>query len=390
MPYADMPVPVHGAMGLYLHVPFCIRKCPYCSFFSVAGDANLYKEYIRAVEGQAKNIAASGMTGDRLVETIFVGGGTPSILGPEQLALLLRQFNCSFSMAPGKIETSVEVNPATVNSSDLLHLHQAGYNRVSIGIQSLSDGELKGIGRCHSAAEAIRTFREARKAGFANCNIDLMYGLPGQTVDSWRSTLHRVLDLEPDHLAMYELTIEAGTPFDRLQKQNRLYLPTEDEVMEMMSVTQELTSIKGLQRYEISNYAKPGMECRHNINYWKNGWYVGLGPGAVSYLSGRRYAVVKDVDEFCRRITGGMDWWSDIEELDPEARFRETVIMGLRMTQGISKDELFRRFGLNPAHYYGKTLNRLVQMNLLEIKGDRIFLSGDGMKLANHVMSELV
>ena len=390
MPSADQPFPTGGTMGLYLHVPFCLRKCPYCSFFSVAGSNVQHTEFISAAVGQMNTIVESGWTGNRQIESVFVGGGTPSVLEPALLGEMLQKFSRNFPMAREIIETSVEVNPATVSFADLNFLRRAGYNRISIGVQSLSDEELDHIGRPHSAADAIQTIADARKAGFKNCNVDLMYGLPGQTVDSWRETLHLALDQEPDHLAIYELTIEEGTPFSRLQKEGKLNLPNEDTVLEMMALTGELVSRAGFARYEISNYAKPGNECHHNINYWRNGWYLGLGPGAVSCLAGRRYTGIRDVAGFCRRVAAGLDWWEDVEELTPEERFRETVIMGLRMMAGISISELDLRFGFNPLDYYGDVLHILEQQGLIVIEDDHIFLSSTGIPLANQVMAELV
>lgn len=350
----------------------------------------MHGSYVHAVEGQIQWVVESGWLENRKVATIFFGGGTPSILGPEMLAGLLKQFRRHFSMIVDEVETSIEVNPATVDYSDLAQLYQAGFNRISIGVQSLSDNELRKIGRPHSAIEAIRTITDARKAGFSNLNIDLMYGLPDQTVASWEQTLRSVLQEAPDHLAIYELTVEEGTPIALLIQQGKLNLPSEDEVMEMMGVTESMVSNAGVSRYEISNYARPGRECRHNINYWQNGWYVGLGPGAVSCLGGRRYTGVADIDEYCRRIASGKDWWSDMEELDREARFRETVVMGLRMMDGISREELVHRFGLDVFDYYTKILERLEQQRLVNIEGDRLRLTQVGMNFANQVMVLLV
>lgn len=377
-------------MGLYLHVPFCLRKCPYCSFFSVAGNEALQTEYVRAVEGQLQRVIEHDWSEDKKVATIFIGGGTPTILKPELLSGLLAQFHHRFSMVTGEVETSVEVNPATVNFSDLVHLRKEGYNRISIGAQSFSDIELQEIGRPHSVSDAIKTITDTRKAGFLNLNIDLMYGLPGQTVASWTKTLHMAMDQRPDHLAIYELTIEEGTTFEFQQRQGKLRLPSEDEVMDMMSVTEDIVSSAGFTRYEISNYALPGRECQHNINYWRNGWYVGLGPGAVSCLAGRRFKTIEDIGEYCRKIASGEEWWIDIEELDREARFRETVVMGLRMTEGVSMAGLNKRFGLDVLDYYRTVLSGLEQQNLIEIQGDRLQLTPTGMNLANQVMAQLV
>lgn len=381
---------LNGDIGLYLHVPFCLRKCPYCSFFSVPGDAASKKAFVKAIEQQIEIVLKSEWLKNRKIATIFIGGGTPSVLKSVELTEFLRLFRANFEFSSEIVETSLEVNPATVEYGDLLQLSDAGYNRISIGAQSLDDNELKAIGRPHTAADVIGTIRDARRAGFPNCNVDLMYGLPGQTIATWRQTLLRALDEGPDHLAIYELTIEEGTPFARLHKQGVLDLPAEDTVLEMMAITRQMIGQAGFSRYEISNYAKPGKECFHNINYWCNGEYLGLGPGAVSCLSGRRYTAVKDIAEFCRRVSAEEEWWCEMEELSPEERFRETVIMGLRMVKGVSVNELEHRFNVNPLDYYGATLDKLVQAGLVCIQKGRLFLSNKGMLLANQVMAELV
>lgn len=350
----------------------------------------MHGRYVRAVNGQIEHILESGWTGDCKATTIFAGGGTPSILAPELLTALLAQFRRRFIMAAEEVETTIEVNPATVGYSDLLLLFTGGFNRISIGIQSLADRELREIGRPHTARDGLRTIADARKAGFANLNIDLMYGLPGQTVAGWERTLAKALAEAPDHLALYELTIEEGSLFARQQQQGNLQLPTEDEMLDMMAATVEMVSAAGFSRYEISNYARPGRKCRHNLNYWRNGWYVGLGPGAVSCLAGRRYAAVANVEEYCRRVAAGEDWWSDEEELRREGRFRETIVMGLRMTDGISLFELYRRFGLNVLDYYGDDLRRLEQQGLVAVQGEWLRLTPAGMNLANQVMFRLV
>jgi len=377
-------------LGLYLHVPFCLRKCPYCSFFSEPVRPHLVDPYVQAVLIQISRMAEPAWTGNMPVTTIFIGGGTPSVLPVGALADFLRKCRRDFALADGSIECSVEVNPATVGDRDLKDLVRAGFNRLSVGVQSFSDAELVRIGRPYSAADARTVLVAARKAGFANCNIDLMFGLPGQTPSSWCATLENALQLAPEHLAIYELTIEAGTPFAGLAEHGQLELPTEEEVLAMMALTVEMTAAAGFRRYEISNYALPGRECRHNINYWRNGSYIGLGAGAVSCLAGRRYRTVEDIDTFCRLIESGHAPWADVEELDREARFRETVVMGLRLTAGIPFAALEKRFGLNPAAYYGKTLSRMERQGLVTIADDRLRLTASGLNLANQVMAELV
>lgn len=387
-PSADIRLCAGTEQGLYLHVPFCLRKCPYCAFFSVAAGPGLMRRYAAALILQLGRMAA-GAAGRRPAATVFFGGGTPSLLPARELAGLLRECRARFRVAADS-EISIEVNPATVAAADLQLLRRAGFNRLSVGVQSFADGELARIGRPHTAAAARAVIRAAREAGFDNINIDLMFGLPAQTAADFRETLRAALDLAPEHLAVYELTVEEGTPFVGLAARGRLDLPPEEAVLEMMAATDEETGRAGMRRYEISNYARPGRECRHNINYWRNGVYVGLGAGAVSHIEGRRCAAVRDVEEYCRRVEAGLEPWDEVEELDPEARFRETVIMGLRMTAGVSVGGLERRFGLNPASYYGPTLRHLAEQELIIVEEGFLRLTALGLRVANRVMADLV
>ena len=377
-------------LGIYVHVPFCLKKCTYCDFYSVTGHGGVFDRYVAAVRAQIRRTGQERWNEDYTPETIFFGGGTPTVLSSDQLIELLHHCERQFSCRADQLETSIEVNPATVTSHDFMQLRRAGFNRVSIGVQTLDQRELAAIGRLHSAAEAEYTVSLARKAGFANLSLDLMYGLPGQDLASWQQTLERALALDPEHLSIYELTLARGTPLNDQVAQGQLRLPDEDEVLAMLDHTLILTTETGLHRYEISNYARPGYECSHNINYWQNGSYLGFGPAAVSCLSGRRFSAVADVEQFCSSIKARRSVWGEEEELDRETRFRETVIMGLRMLKGVSLSDLEQRFSINPVEYYGTILARLQQQKLIVLDHDRIFLSAQGLLLANRVMAELV
>ena len=382
--------PLSTKFGIYIHVPFCVRKCSYCSFYSVAGQGKWFDQYVAAVHAQIKQAAQSRWSRERKVESIFFGGGTPTVLDPEQLVFLLQQCGLRFGCQHEEIEISVEVNPATIDYDGLVRLRRGGFNRISIGVQSLNDLELKRLGRLHTVDDALHTVAMARKAGFYNLSMDLMYGLPGQGVAGWQQTLDRALAVAPDHLSIYELTLEQGTPFFVRAGQGELDLPDEDEVLAMMDHTCRTLEQSGLQRYEISNYARPGHECRHNVNYWNNGSYFGFGPGAVTCKSGRRTTTLADVKQFCERMQSGQLVCVDEEELTPEERFRETVIMGLRMTRGVSLNALEKRFGINLITYYGATLDQLMRQQLLEVQQGRLRLTDRGLLLANTVMAELV
>ena len=377
--------------ALYLHVPFCLQKCPYCSFFSLAGAKNLQKIYVQAVSRQIRQVASNTPARLYRLKTIFFGGGTPTILSADILADILNSCLDAFPCNEEKrLEISIEANPATTDIQGLRTLRRAGFNRLSIGVQSFNDQELRLLGRPHSALDARRIFHNARQAGFTNINLDLMYGLPGQTTEDWQQSLERALALAPEHLSLYELTIEEDTVFGAQKSRGLLHLPREEEVLAMLAETEILTRQAGFLRYEISNYARAGFQCQHNINYWHNRSYIGLGPGAVTCLDDTRYTAAKDIEQFARQMNAEQTAWRENERLTREERFRETVIMGLRMLDGVSLKELKQRFGINLVNYYGSTLTSLIEQQLLVIDQERLHLTSRGLLLANTVMAELV
>jgi oxygen-independent coproporphyrinogen-3 oxidase len=305
------------------------------------------------------------------------------------IASCLEAFN--FKAILDKVpEVTLEANPNSINLEKLKQYGEAGVNRVSIGIQAFSDTMLANIGRKHTAKEGIKAFEAARAAGFSNINLDLMYGLPGQDVDNWEDTLQQALALSPEHLSVYELTIEQGTPFEELARQERLDLPPEEVTLSMFEHAQEVLSANGYRQYEISNYAREGFECINNINYWENGSYIGLGGGAVSCFSGVRIKSEENPVKFIQMVDAGRMPFKEAEFLSLYARFRETVIMGLRMKAGISIPRLEKQFGLTPQQYYGDTINELMNQELLEEVNEKLRLTQKGLLLANRVMEQLV
>ena len=375
--------------GLYLHVPFCRKKCGYCSFYSFPPLAVEIRRYLESVRLQMRQLARMPAIQALSFVTVFFGGGTPTTLSVKELAALLADCRQLFSFS-GEAEITIEVNPGTIDAQGLQQLRRAGFNRLSIGIQSLDDRELRQLGRIHSSQEALATIQAARRAGFDNLSFDLMYGLPGQTASDWQETLDRALDLGPDHLSMYELTVEDDTPLFVQIHQGQSILPGEEEVLAMMAGIEAEIDRSPLARYEISNYAVAGRECRHNLNYWHNGLYLGLGPGAVSAYGGQRKTTPADFSAYCQRVAAGQEVWTEVEQLDTEAAFRETVIMGLRLLTGVSIEALRQRFGLGLTTYYGETLDRLLVEDLVAIRDGRFFLTRKGLLLANQVMAELV
>lgn len=373
--------------SLYIHIPFCLSKCPYCSFVSHPGMGELHRRYAAALLREAEGLKQA--TGPAPLSTLFLGGGTPTLLDGKDLAEIVTGCAELFGLDNGA-EISVEANPKTIDPHTLALLRQSGVTRLSIGVQSFHDRELQLLGRPHNAKDATQAVRLARAAGFTNISLDLMYGLPGQTPESWQRSLEQAISLAPAHLSLYELTIEQGTPYFQQQAQGLLTLPEEEAVAAMDRITATLCRKAGLIQYEISNYARPGCECRHNINYWRNGPYLGLGAGAVACVDGCRRQTIPDPRRYCELIESGQPVILDEERLEPEASFRETGVMGLRMIEGVSREELQKRYGLDVPDYYGATLVRLIDQGLLELTTSHLRLTARGRMFANQVMAELV
>ena len=373
--------------ALYIHIPFCKSKCPYCSFVSFAGMTSDFKRYALAVGSELAGISENHEK--TVIYSVFFGGGTPTVLGSNELSELLSCCKDSFYIPDGA-EISVEANPGSVDLVYFKKLKQAGFNRISLGIQSFSDIELKTLGRCHDRLEALKAITQAKNAGFKNINVDLMYGIPGQTRDSWQRSLETALSHNPQHLSCYQLSIDDGTEYSRLDKAGQLQLPDEEEIDQMDCLTSRLCGEAGLEQYEISNFARPGMECRHNINYWLNGDYYAVGAGAVSCTAGRRERRAENPRLYCRLIEQKKGTIIASEFLEKEASFRESVVMGLRMVEGISRQALFVRYGLDLEEYYGETLERLLKVHLVVLTSTHLSLSPRGRQVANSVLAELV
>lgn len=384
------PSPASGqdSPGLYLHIPFCKSRCAYCAFNSRACKSPP-SAYLKALASQIRFWAGHDWCRKRHFASLFIGGGTPTIYPASDIASLVSLCLSSFRFSRD-CEITVEANPNTTSARSLAELRRAGINRLSLGVQAFSGRLLDILGRSHSPAQAKAAVSWARKAGFANLNLDLMYGLPGQSLTDWRESLEIALDSGPEHLACYELTIEDGTPFARRVEEGELLLPDEDEALAMAELAGKLAGRSGLKRYEISNYAAFGRRCRHNLNYWHNGDYLGLGAGAVSCLSGFRFSQVADSGQFTRLVERELLPLREGECLPLAARFRESVIMGMRLTGGVSLARLKRRFALAPAEYYGETLDELLAQGLVAMSRKHLRLTRTGLALANQILARLV
>ncbi len=373
--------------SLYIHIPFCLAKCNYCSFNSYAGLEGLQERYVECMCVECRNVAAKGQPAP--LQSVFFGGGTPTLLSNDQLQRLLATIVSCFDIEEGA-EISIEANPGTVNLEKFQLLRASGINRLSIGVQSFNDAELRAIARVHSAEEAKQALELARVAGFSNLSIDLMYGLPQQTAKSWRESLGTALSMGIQHLSLYQLTVEEKTPLEKMLACGSLQLPDEDVIAEMDEITASLMESNGLYQYEISNYAREGYQCSHNINYWQNGEYYAMGAGAVAYLEGTRIKNIAGPEHYCSLVESGQSVEAERERLDKEASFRESVIMGLRLNCGVSCKRLERRYAITLDQVYGTTIESLRARDLLEYEGEYLRLTGQGRVFANLVMAELV
>ena len=372
---------------LYVHIPFCLSKCEYCSFNSYSGLESLYPRYIKALKKEIVEHFFAGQKSE--LETIFFGGGTPSILKAEQIGSVITCCKEYLGFAED-MEISLEVNPKTVNFMKLLQLRRSGVNRLSIGVQSFLDNELEVLGRVHSAQDSWDCVSDAMGAGFANISLDLMYGIPGQTTEAWRWNLETALSLGIPHLSLYQLTIEDKTAMARKVEAGTITLPHEEEILAMDEISVELCGAAGLHQYEISNFALSGFKCRHNLNYWLNNCYLAIGAGGVGYLGGERWRNIETPQEYCEALEDGSSAVAESEKLSAEASFRETIVVGLRMNEGVAYGPLYDRFGINIHEHYAQLLPRLFEEGFVEFTDTHFRLTKKGRRLANQVMAELV
>lgn len=375
-------------IAFYLHLPFCVRKCRYCDFNSRPASEAERDQYLQAlrceIAGRAHELA-DGLE----IATIYFGGGTPTLYDAGDLAGVLDLIAEAFAVS-SDAEITVEANPETLDAAKLRGLVAAGVNRLSIGAQSFSDAELALLGRGHRAADTVRAVELARAAGFRNLSLDLIYALPDQTVADWERTLAYALTLRPDHLSAYGLSIEPGTPLAADVAAGRLRPVDEQVHLAMRQLTGALCAAEGLQRYEISNYARSGRRCRHNMVYWRNGEYLGVGAGAVSYLAGVRSENRRDPADYTRSVLAGDRAPAARERLDAAGRMAETVMLGLRLVEGLELAELEREFSTQAVAQLRVRSRPLVEAGLLEERDGRMFLTEAGQNLHSEVAARLM
>ncbi len=389
IPYDNAPS-ARGStdVGLYLHVAFCRRICHYCDFNTYVGKDSLLPRYVAALRCELERLPS-----DVHATSLFFGGGTPSMLSPAQVADRVGAAR-DLRGLPATAEVTLEANPCDLTLAYLVALRAAGVNRLSVGIQSFDDRLLRRLGRRHDARQALDSVALARAAGFDNLSLDLMYALPGQDVDHWRETLDVAIGRAPDHLSLYCLTLEEGTPFAKWHREGKLVVPDDDAAADMYDLARDMLAERGFAHYEISNFARrdPARDFRgqHNLVYWRNRPYFGLGAGAHSFFGGRRFANVLLPAEYLRRVESGESPVGESEEISPALVRAETVILGLRLAEGVGRREFAARFGEELSDLYGPTIDELAALGLVDLTEDALRLTRRGQPLGNEVFERFL
>ncbi|MBE7021135.1 MAG: radical SAM family heme chaperone HemW [Ruminococcaceae bacterium] len=361
--------------GVYIHIPFCVKKCNYCDFASFVRKD--FESYFDCLEKEIKMY--SDYLKPRKVDTIFIGGGTPSFVNHKYIGRILKQFDFNSSC-----EVTIEVNPKTVDNEKIKAYKEYGINRMSIGLQSACDNELKVLGRAHNYDDFLHTFDIVRKNGFDNINVDVMFGIPEQTLESYSYTLNEINRISPEHVSAYSLIIEEGTPFYSM----KLNLPDEETEREMFNMTSE--KLSNHKRYEISNYAKPGFECRHNLKYWKMQNFIGFGVNAYSYVDTVRFSNIDTLDDYIKSVNSGNKPVSEEIPEDNGELFKDAVITGLRLCEGIDTEEIAASYGVNLFREKEAKIREYISMGYMTFNGKRLAFTQKGFSISNYILSELI
>lgn len=402
-------------LGLYIHIPFCAKKCDYCDFLSAPANEDTINRYFDALLIEIEQYY--GKTGSYIVPTIFIGGGTPSFVDAGHIEHVMEAISRVFAIDTKRLEVTIEINPGTITEDKLLTYRRIGINRLSFGLQSTNNDELKLLGRIHTYEQFEDNYYLARKLGFKNINIDLMSALPGQTLSAWEETLNKVIALNPEHISAYSLMIEEGTIFYERYHENQVaskQLPDEETDRLIYHRTKEILKENGYQRYEISNYAKVGYECRHNNSYWIGTQYLGIGLGASSLVENIRFSNLHDIALYMRKcvtfseypacsnvdgdaienkkgiLADGIGLRSNLETLTDKDKMEEFMFLGLRICAGISKKDFFNRFGVDIGNIYGNEIKQLLKDKLLLMSDDCIKLTDYGLDISNYVLAMFV
>ena len=369
-------------LELYIHIPFCIKKCDYCDFLSGPVSRAGQEAYVYALLREIKEAASREK---RPVSTLFIGGGTPSVLPVDLMELLLSELSEQFRFLPAA-ECTIEANPGTLTEEKLVLYRKYGLNRISIGLQSPVDQELKMLGRIHDYREFLESYELARHVGFDNINVDLMFAIPGQSYEGWVRNLRTVAALAPEHISAYSLIIEEGTPFFS----RKLDLPDEDTEYRMYEDVAGILGEYGYHQYEISNYARSGFECRHNKGYWTRMDYLGLGLGAASLIGKKRFTNTNIMEEYLNHSRDLTGIRKDVEILEKKDEMGEFMFLGLRMTEGVSEEEFQEYFHVSVEKIYGRVIEKYIRQGLLERRNGRIFLTRRGIHVSNAVMADFL
>lgn len=374
--------------GLYIHVPFCLQKCNYCDFVSYTYQNELAESYLLALFHEITLL--SQKYNHPSLKTVYLGGGTPTCLTGRELARLLTVVKENFSVNVRDAEITCELNPATVSEQDLWLMREAGFNRLSMGVQTFDPNLLRYLGRTHDVKDVIETYQKVRKVGFDNISLDLIFAIPGQTKEIWEDSLHQALALQPEHLSLYNLKIEEGTPFHQEYLEGKLIPVNED--LDLWMYEKGITTLNraGLHQYEISNFAQSGCESRHNLRYWRYQPYLAIGPGAHGFDGSLRYANHRSLKEYIGLLKQKKLPIEEVLHLTQQDRMEEFVFMGLRLLKGISLKEFEQRFGQPLLTIYKQQVDKLQDLGFLELEGDHLALTKKGIPLGNEVFAEFL
>ena len=374
---------IRQSLGVYIHVPFCRKKCSYCDFYSrPCKDESLMDRYVRAVERHFGDYFRGSESFD--IDTVYFGGGTPSLLGSKRLRQLLTALEKTGGIAKGA-EITVGCNPESVDKKMFRALFKAGVNRLSMGVQSAHDDELLALGRLHTFQQARQAVAEAKEAGFSNISLDLIYGLPGQTMEQWKDSVEQIIALEPQHISAYALKLEKGTP---LYEENP-ELPSEDVQADMYFYAVERLEQAGFEQYEISNFAQKGYRSRHNSRYWDLSQYLGFGPSAHSFFGGRRFSFIADTQGYIDGVEGNGPLLEEAEEVASFHRHGEYIMLKLRTTDGVDEEEFYRRFRLEFTPY-AQRLSKYIQAGYCQNEGGVWRLTPKGMMVSNGILTDVL
>lgn len=374
-------------MELYIHIPFCIKKCNYCDFLSFPANQEVIERYCQALEEELRQ-TAKYIKKEENISTIFIGGGTPSVLTETQITHLFSCIYNAYSINP-EAEISMEANPGTLTYEKLCACREAGVNRLSIGLQCADDATLRMLGRIHTWDQFVENYTAARKVGFQNINIDIMSSLPGQSLSQYLESLYAVMELEPEHISSYSLILEEGTPFYE-SEEIRKQLPDEAEDRKMYEKTKEILLERGYERYEISNYAKKGFACQHNLGYWDNVSYLGVGLGASSFYKDARFANERSIKKYIERPFYPFEQRKDYILLKKKDKMEDFMIFGLRKMAGISLSRFEAEFATPVEQVYGRVIRRYTKMGLLVKEGDHLRLSDAGIDVSNRIFEDFL